>query len=173
MVALAGVLAIALAPWVHIEENLGLDWLFNLRGPVDAPRDVIIVAIDEQSTQKLGLPDKPRDWPRDLHARLVRYLASAGARVIGFDLTFDTPSAQPAHDQEFAEAIWLAGNVLMTASIRQETIRLRGPGGEPIGNVLIEKPAPPIPSIEKAALGHAPFFVAENRSRQHVLDFQG
>ena len=173
MVALAGVLAIALAPWVHIEENLGLDWLFNLRGPVDAPRDVIIVAIDEQSTQKLGLPDKPRDWPRDLHARLVRYLAGAGARVIGFDLTFDTPSAQPAHDQEFAEAIWLAGNVLMTASIRQETIRLRGPGGEPIGNVLIEKPAPPIPSIEKAALGHAPFLLPKSARVNMYWTFRG
>ena len=75
MIGLAGVLAVALAPWVHIEETLGLEWLFNVRGPVNAPGNVVIVAIDEQSTQKLGMPDKPRDWPRNLHAQLVRYLA--------------------------------------------------------------------------------------------------
>jgi len=161
-IGLAGTLAIALAPWVHIEETLGLDWLFNLRGPVSPPGNVVIVAIDEQSTQKLGLPDKPRDWPRDLHAQLVRYLASAGARVISFDLTFDTPSTDAASDQQLAAAIGHAGNVLVTESIRQETIHLHGPTGQPLGNVVVEKPVPPIPVVERAVLGHAPFLLPKS-----------
>ena len=173
MIGLTGVLAIALAPWVHIEENLGLAWLFDLRGPVEAPGDVIVVAIDELSAQKLGLPDKPRDWPRDQHAQLVRYLSKAGARVIGFDLTFDTPSPVPAHDQEFAEALGLAGNVLMTASIREETIRLHSPAGQPVGNVVIEKHVPPIPIIANAALGHAPFLLPKSSRVNTYWTFRG
>ena len=81
-IALAGVVAVAIAPFANIEESLGLQWMFNVRGPVSPPADVVIIAIDEQSAQKLGLPDKPRDWPRDLHAQVVGYLAKAQARII-------------------------------------------------------------------------------------------
>jgi adenylate cyclase len=173
MIGLTGVLAIALAPWVHVEEDLGLAWLFNMRGPVEAPGDVVVVAIDELSAQKLGLPDKPRDWPRAHHAQLVRYLSKAGARVIGFDLTFDAASAVAGHDQEFADALSQAGNVLMTASIREETIRLHSSAGRPVGNVVIEKPAPPIPIIANAALGHAPFLLPKSSRVNTYWTFRG
>ncbi|HEX7440414.1 MAG TPA: CHASE2 domain-containing protein [Caldimonas sp.] len=65
---------------------------------VRAPGEVVIVAIDEESAQKLGVSDKPRDWPRGLHAELVRYLVQAGARIIVFDLTFEAPSLQSEQD---------------------------------------------------------------------------
>ena len=162
VIGLAGVLAVAIAPFANIEESVGLHWMFNLRGPVSAPAEVVVVAIDEQSAQKLGLPDKPRDWPRNLHAQLVHYLAQAGARVICFDLTFDVPSTPPSHDQEFSAAIERAGNVLLAASLRKETIRMRSATGQSIGNVVIEKPAPPIPILEKAARGHAPFLLPKS-----------
>jgi adenylate cyclase len=70
LIALAGAVLVALAPWVDLEEDRGLLWLFNLRGPVPAPPEVVIVAIDEESAQRLGLPDKPRDWPRTIRKRL-------------------------------------------------------------------------------------------------------
>src|ERR1700747_3140246 len=104
-IGLLGVLATSLPRVSEIEEDFELRWLFHLRGAARAPPEVVIVAIDEQSAQKLRLPSKPSEWPRDLHARLVERLARAGARVICFDLTFDTPGRAPQSDQGFAAAI--------------------------------------------------------------------
>jgi adenylate cyclase len=131
--------------------------LFHLRGAIQAPPEVIVVAIDEQSAQKLGVPSKPSEWPRDLHAQLVERLVRAGARVICFDLTFDTPSRTPQHDVQFAAAINRAANVVLTDSLRKETARQTNASGQPIGEIQIERVSAPIPILEQAALAHAPF----------------
>jgi adenylate cyclase len=159
VVAALGMLALASPLGVEIEEGVGLDWLFNARGPVDPPAEAVIIAIDEESTRRLGLPDKLRDWPRDLHAQVVRFLAAAGARVVSFDLTFDSPSPKPESDQGFAAAIGQAGNVLITDALRKETIWLKGADGQPLGSATIEKAYAPIPVLEQAVLGHAPFLL--------------
>ena len=159
LVGLTGIVALSLPPLAELEESAGLYWLFNLRGPVDPPDDVVIVAINAQSARQLGLADRPRDWPRNLHAELIAYLASAGARIVCFDLTFDMPSAQAPGDLELAAAMRQARNVLVTDSLRKETILLQGSDGKAVGRVLIEKPAPPIAMIEQAALAHAPFLL--------------
>jgi adenylate cyclase len=141
----------------EIEEAFELRWLFQLRGTAPAPPEVVVVAIDEQSAQKLGLPSKPSEWPRDLHAQLIERLARAGARVICFDLTFDTPSRALQYDVEFAAAISRAGNVVLVDSLRKETVRQASDSGQTIGEILIERVAPPIPILEQAALAHASF----------------
>lgn len=145
LVGLTGILGLSLYPVADLEESAGLDWLFNLRGPVDPPDDVVIVAIDAQSARQFGLADRPRDWPRNLHAELVAYLANAGARIICFDLTFDTPSAVAPNDLELAAAMGRARNVLVTDSLRKETIWLQGSDGKAVGRVLIESPRRRLP----------------------------
>jgi adenylate cyclase len=42
---------------LDIEENVGLDILFNLRGTRQAPSDVIIINVDKISADNLDLPD--------------------------------------------------------------------------------------------------------------------
>ncbi|HEV8257687.1 MAG TPA: adenylate/guanylate cyclase domain-containing protein [Casimicrobiaceae bacterium] len=150
-------MATSLPRVAEIEEDLELHWLFHLRGATQAPPEVVVVAIDEQSAQELGLPSKPSEWPRDLHAQLIERLARAGARVICFDLTFDTPSRTPQNDVEFAAAIGRAANVVLTDSLRKETARQTNNSGQAIGEIQIERVSPPIPVLEQAALAHAPF----------------
>ena len=58
VIGLLGSLATSLPRVSQIEEDFELNWLFHLRGPVKAPLEVVVVAIDEQSGQKLGLPSK-------------------------------------------------------------------------------------------------------------------
>lgn len=158
-VALAGVLATLISPWFDLEQNFGLPWLFAYRGPVAAPQDVAIVAIDEESAAMLGVAQSPHDWPRSLHGELVRYLSQAGVRVIAFDITFDTPSPRPEQDRAFADAIATAGNVLVSEAVRKDTLALDDPAGKRVASVVIERIAPPIPIIDNALLGRAPFVV--------------
>ena len=159
LAALGGALAIAIAPWVDLEQEFGLPWLFRVRGPIAPPNEVVVVAIDEDTSAELGVPDKPRDWPRTLHAELVRYLAQAGARAIVFDMTFDTPSAQPADDAAFAAAAQSAGNVVVTQSLRKDVQQLPAGAGESGATLVIERPAPPVPVIAQAVVGSAPFLL--------------
>lgn len=71
-----------------IEETNGLQWLFALRGTRQPPANILLVSADRSSADVMGLPADPARWPRSLHARLVRNLKAAGARVIAFDIFF-------------------------------------------------------------------------------------
>ena len=171
--ALSGAAAIAITPWIDLEQEFGLPWLFRVRGPVAPPAEIVIVAIDEDSALQLGLPDKPRDWPRTLHAELVRYLAQAGARAIVFDMTFDTVSARPDDDAEFAAAARAAGNVVVTQSLHKKVLQIPGSTGGAAATLLIEKPTPPIPIIEQAVAGYAPFLLPKTSRVDAYWTFWG
>ena len=124
LVGLLGVLVNLTPPGLQMEEDFGLPWLFRLRGATRAPPEVVVVAIDKASSSQLGLPTMPSLWPRDVHARLINKLSSAGAKVIAFDLRFDTPGAIPQHDQALANAMAEAGNVLIVERLDREEHRL-------------------------------------------------
>jgi adenylate cyclase len=156
-IGLLGALAVSLPGVSELEEAVDLRWLFQLRGATPPPPEVVVIAIDELSAQKLALPSKPSEWPRSMHARLVDRLAGAGARLVCFDLTFDTPGRPTEDDQQFADAMRRSANVLLVDSLRKETTRLTGDSGKIVGNILIEKIAPPTAALEQAALAHAPF----------------
>jgi adenylate cyclase len=173
IVVLVGVAAVAMAPLADVEESLGLLWMFNLRGAAPAPADVIVIAIDEQSSREFSLPAEPRSWPRRLHAELVRYLTQEGARVVSFDLTFETPSPEPTDDEEFARAISAAGNVLLAESIHREVISVPGQAGQPNGSAVIERPTPPLPVLAQAAFGHAPFLLPKDSRVNTYWTFGG
>src|SRR5262245_34024048 len=70
------------------EKNVGLAWMFGLRGAVERPPDVAVVAMDADTGKNLGLPALPRDWPRSVHGRVVENLVRLGASVIVFDVDF-------------------------------------------------------------------------------------
>ena len=98
-------LVISLAPFgLDLEEALGLDLLFKLRGPREVPADTMIVTMDRVSSEILNLPAEPRKWPRSLHARLIENLLKKGVYLIAFDIIFDEPHS-PDDDYIFARAI--------------------------------------------------------------------
>ena len=153
---LAGLL-LAAPIGADLEQRIGLQWLYSLRGARPAPQAVAVVAIDGKAAQQLNLSLKPGDWPRGLHARLIDALAAAGARVIVFDLTFVTPSKQPENDTQLAAALRRAGNVILVDALRREVAPVATdaiPAGD---SLLVDRPLPPIPAIARAALAHAPF----------------
>lgn len=86
-----------LGVWEGAERGIYDAW-FGLRGTEDPGDQIVIVAIDEKSVERLG----PLAWPREVHAALLERLS--GARVVGFDLVFDLPS-NPHSDDVFAQAV--------------------------------------------------------------------
>lgn len=91
LVFMSGLIGVALFNneiGASLEKNFGLGWLFQARGPLEAPSQVVVVAIDRGSSGVLDLPVKPTYWPRRLHAILVDKLVEAGASVIAIDIAF-------------------------------------------------------------------------------------
>jgi adenylate cyclase len=149
--------ALGLVPLGHdLEENVGLHLLFQLRGPRQAPADVVIVSIDDVSATALSLPNDPAKWPRSHHARLTEILAQAGAVVIVFDIIFGEARATE-EDQLFADAIHRAGNVILFEYLTRETQPLTDKSGSSIGHLYLERRVPPIPVLAQAAVALAPF----------------
>jgi adenylate cyclase len=150
-------LGVSLAPFgLFLEENIGLDLLFRLRGPRGAPPEVLIVSVDMASSVRLDLPNDLRKWPRSLHARLTDVLAKNGAAVIAFDIFFEDPRS-PSEDDRFAESIRNARNTILCARLQTEKTLLTDAGGGIAADIGISKLVHPVPSLARSAVGLAPF----------------
>ena len=148
-------LLISLAPFgLYFEEATGLDLLFKLRGPREAPAEIIIVTMDKVSSEKLNLPAEPRKWPRSFHARLIENLVNKGVSLIGFDIIFDEPHS-PEDDSKFVQAISNAGNVVLCEYIKRDFVQLDPKKAR--GDVSIETLVPPLAPLARAAVAVAPF----------------
>lgn len=97
----------------QFEQEVGLRWLFKMRGPIEPPGETVIVVMNGRAASNISLPRDPEKfhrcqdvivggapatyaslptmpsrWPRCLHAQLVNKLADAGATAITFDVLF-------------------------------------------------------------------------------------
>ncbi len=117
-----GLLALSLFVLLELASLAGLferfemdiyDAWFRLRG-VHSPGDqVVVIAMDEASIEKLG----PVPWPRSIHSELLEKLNQA--RVVAFDLIFDVPTT-PVEDQALAAAATEHGRVVLAAKFNFE-----------------------------------------------------
>jgi len=143
-------------PGQDFEKHVGLDWLFLVRGPVQPPPEVAVVAINERDITGLGLPKLPRDWPRSIHAKLIERLVEHGASVIVFDMDFQRPkSAQ--HDAAFARAVAASQRVVLFERLNGKRQPVYDASGQQTGTIWLEELVPPIPALEDAARALAPF----------------
>jgi adenylate cyclase len=154
LIAICGI-AISFLPFAHdFEEDVGLGLLFKLRGAKPAPADAVVVSIDKDSADQLGVPENPDKWPRSLHARLVDVLSKAGAAVVTFDVHF-LESRVPADDELFARAMARARNVVLgNPMVAREISASGGSNAAEHGIVRIVKP---LPILAESAVATAPF----------------
>lgn len=89
--------------YLHDIELKTYDLLFitrhNLNLDPPRPKNVIIVGIDAGSINKVGVP---WPWPRQFHASLVEALTQAKAKLIIFDIIFDTISPLSTQIQDIS-----------------------------------------------------------------------
>lgn len=89
--------------------------------PRPASGEIVLVAIDAASIEKIGV----WPWPRQLHAALIEQLEKAGASDIVFDVDFSSPS-NPDGDRAFAEALRHAGGSVVLPVFRQSATGQKG-----------------------------------------------
>jgi adenylate cyclase len=138
------------------EKHVGLDWLFHVRGPIDPPPEVAVVAINERDIAGLGLPKLPRDWPRSIHGELIEKLVEQGAAVIVFDMDFQRAKLAE-DDAEFARAVADSERVVLFERLNGMRQPIYDTQGQQTGTIWMEELVPPIPVLAEAARALAPF----------------
>jgi adenylate cyclase len=109
-----------LAYGLHLFERLELstvDARFALRGKLTAPKDVVVVGVDDTTFNETGLR---WPFPRSVQAKVISHLAAAGAKVIAEDIQYtERTTPMPgcgaicerlagAQDEALAESIYYA-----------------------------------------------------------------
>jgi diguanylate cyclase (GGDEF)-like protein/PAS domain S-box-containing protein len=113
LIALAFVLACGWhGPLRHALSDLRFGWQSR-----QASGDIVIIAIDAPSIDKIGI----WPWPRQLHADLLRRLQQADVLDIALDVDFSTPS-DATSDTAFADALESAGGSVILPSFQQPGI---------------------------------------------------
>lgn len=194
-VALAVATVSAAICWIpaseFLERNIGLGWLFRLRGPIGPPGEVVMVTMspsvaagiflpeDAQRFHRcedirfgvspathVGLPTMPSSWPRCLHALLIDKLSKADARTIVFDVLFRPRPPLPGFARNPDADLDAKLGAAMARSRRvliAQKLESSGAGIDAAEERLIELSA----AIEDAALGAAPFLVIGDSERRY------
>jgi adenylate cyclase len=93
-------------------DRAAIDARFAVRGAQPAPRDVVIVAVDGQTLQDLGIVPP---LPRSLHARMIDRLREVGAKAIAYDFSFGQPTTA-AEDNALIRAVIRTPRLVMAAT---------------------------------------------------------
>jgi signal transduction histidine kinase/CHASE2 domain-containing sensor protein len=137
--------AIAVTWLVPSLSAASLNMLFRFRGALPPPDDIVIVAIDDESLQRVG--NWP--WPRSVMASVLDRIGDAQPRAIGLDVIYSEASDE-APDKLLAEAIGRSGRLVLPAQL----IEAEAPrAGSPDSSAWLL----PLPEIRgrAAATGHA------------------
>lgn len=115
-------------PFLRNAEIKTIDQRFEYRGPMNIKDSskVVIVQISDQSFE--ALPNS-FPFPKSYYAKLIENLEKAGARSIGIDIVFDTPSKNPQDDSLLSNIldqypnVVLAGRTDIDISARYKILR--------------------------------------------------
>ena len=115
---LAAVVALIVGEIAAVQrlELKAVDARFTIRGNQGAPKDVVILGIDESTLDRLN---RQTPYPRSVHAGVIDTLRRDGAAAIGYDIEFSDPSL-PHEDAALLAAARRAGPrlVLGTTKVR-------------------------------------------------------
>ena len=118
------------------------DLPFVWRANLDT-HEIVLVYLDEESAARLHQPIDDI-WNRTLHVPLLERLTNDGARLVLYDIIFDTASADASRDAAFAAALQRFGKAILGGAL--EIV-------QPMGGVKQERILAPLKIFRKAAAG--------------------
>jgi len=141
---------------LFIEEEWGLNWLFQLRGVIDAPESVIIISIDQASAEIMHLSDDPEQWSRSYHAQLIEKINQQNPTLIALNIYFGEERSS-GDDNLLAQSMAKYKNILLTNYLKQTAISSKGE----VEGASFERVIDPASSFAKAAVASASFPLAK------------
>ena len=160
---------------VQLMEYQAQTLFFELRGPVEAPENIVILAIDDESLKQADTylaspqqyaylePLQTWPWKRSAYAKAIEQIMAAGARSVAVNLVWDRPSKYGAADDEQLRAVLqrYGGKVTLGAlyediqsrqgTVNQLTLPLRQFWSGPISVGSINFPIEPDGRIHRLA----------------------
>jgi CHASE2 domain-containing sensor protein len=135
----SGLLASNPPPWLESWEYRVQSILFEVRGPIAPPDNIVILAIDDDSLgQGANYRADPKTfaqlepiqtwpWHRQAYAKAIERLMEAGAKAVALDVLFTTPSAYgEADDRALQKTLARYGDRVVLASKYANTENLQG-----------------------------------------------
>jgi adenylate cyclase len=118
-------------------ENVSLDWRQELAGSREAPRGVVVAAIDDETVARAGV----FPIPRAALARIVRGLAASDPQAIAIDILLLDPGP-PEADLELADTLRSTKAVIAAAALfdRGKLRQNNEPGSPAAGDELLPEP---------------------------------
>ena len=145
---------------------------FEIRGPVTAPDDIVILAMDDESFSQAEYyrtdpeqysylaPIAGSPWQRRAHAIAIERLLEAGARAVVVDvLMFSDSSYGPADDQALADVLARWGDRVVLATAVDDQLR---PDQLRQGSLI--RPNQPLPQLRDTPVltGNINFLIEPN-----------
>lgn len=170
-----------------LEEEIGLGWLFRLRGPIPAPPGIGIVRLDRESLHAFrDLPPSPEAWPeplrscaarepalralpaassldrlpRAIHGCLIEELTRRGVAVIAFDIAFRDHADQQESLAFLSRTIAESGRVVLLEKASRQWLAT-GNGGQ-VQADIVEMVHPELAGV---AAGTASFLLPKASER--------
>jgi adenylate cyclase len=144
---------------VALQEDLGLSTLFLLRGALPSPEQVVIISVDKASAEFLHYAEDPEKWSRSYYADILDKLNQYDPALIVFNIHF-ADQRDTKGDSQLAAAIAAHKNVLLTSYIKKFSVRT----SPALNELAYERVIHPIPELENAAIGTAPFPIPRSLS---------
>ncbi len=113
---------------VNLWEQQAQSLFFELRGPVEAPNDIVILAIDEASLSQSQLYSEDSEryealeaisswpWKRQAYGQVVARLMESGAKAVAIDVVFASESQYKPGDDAFARVLEQYGEHVVLAT---------------------------------------------------------
>ncbi len=148
VVGAIGMIVRPTAVGVRLEEDVGIPWLFALRGPATPPPQVAVVSIDKTSAQQLGLD--AGEWPptRRVHAGVIRSLTRHKVSAIVMDVWFEGHRTRE-DDDDLAGAMAENGAVVLVQRLDRARV-----SGAAVSTDLLQNP---IIQFQQSVISLAPF----------------
>lgn len=125
--------------------DTSINMYFRLRGELPAPGDIVIVAIDDASLQRVG----KYPWSRRIAAECLDKISAGKPLAVGLDIVY-AEKTEPEADARLADSIAASGRVILPAQLFENAPATAS--GQPETAWL-----KPLPEFESGAarIGHA------------------